>query len=147
MSHEQAPNPSQEEMQAAIAGAREASQAVDRQDIDYVNGQREEFLSADNAFRGPNVVVKQNGALYDERVDARNRVKSPTTSSEYHAYVMDGGYDDNTGAAIVRRYDRETGDKLYEHRFKNSDTARKFGTLIAKQITARTQETPTDKAA
>jgi hypothetical protein len=43
---------------------------------------------------------------------------------------------------VSRTNDRES----YTHTFKNPDTARKFATLIAKQITRRT-EVPKDKAA
>ena len=131
-----APSP-REAMYDAVAEAREATQELGPVSRIHTIDGKTEFLKGGH-YHAPNVNVTQGRR--EVRVDATNEFTTSTgTRSLYHAYDTNHPFrpEDNTAGTVIQRQ-TENGE-TYTHRFKNPETAQKFATLIAKQVTRRNQ--------
>lgn len=134
----QKPNPTQEAMVVSIDAARDAAQQVagaHDQERSFT-GAKEELIKVGDRIGDPSIDVTTRGG--EQRVDTRTETTSPTgIGTEIHAYAHNQ-FGEDRGRTIINRYN-EAGDKVYEHRFKDPNTARKFNALIAKQVVQRAE--------
>lgn len=136
MSPETAPQINHEEvMQQTLAAARAATEASGSLSTDTMHGGNTTVESMGD-ITGPQVHTKVSGGV--ERVDAH----ASTNNANYEAYTTENG-----GSGVrVQRFGE--GGKVYEHTYKNAETAQKFVSLIGKQvIRSAEQKTEAKRAA
>lgn len=146
------PNPHQAELTQQVEAARQAVQANGDhfQDTSFGGDVQHEVIKPGNSLYDPSITTSR--ASYKDRVDARATTDGPDhtgISTDYHAYVENRnliGEDETIAATHVKRFD-ENGKEVYSHKFKNPDTARKFGSLIASQVTERAKAVSADRKA
>ncbi len=107
-------------------------------------------------YRGPHISTDKrrsqlidrhgNKDRWDFRVDARTKTTSPGTSSEIHAYDATDNIIGDRGRVSIKRYDNDNN-LVYEHKFKNRETAQKFVAKIGEHVTNRAQVAVEEHAA
>lgn len=98
-------------------------------------------------FVSKRVVATTDKTKFVDDESARNgfRVEGSKYRVEHGQHVDYKGVSRESGSVTVER--RDANGQRYEHTFKNPKTARKFATLITKQVIARAKNAPNQEKA
>lgn len=136
---EKAPSIYQEQLKQDVEAAKDAALPVYGHHAYVGRGDRSVVLGETRSY-SPSMTVDKGvpGVDAGYRITASATKKGPNTYQAYDTKIARESAENDYSELTVARIDNRTGQK-YEHTFKDPNAARRFGSVIAKQVARRAE--------